>query len=357
MNLFRRHFAALLPIAILLTAAACTGSPDPEPSLPPVSTETTSTTTPTTTAPKYGKNPLTGIEDMQTDNNRPIGFVVTDESSTLTQLYLETADLYFEAETEAGIPRILAIYSSIDRIPERIGPVRSARPHFVKIAQALDCIYCHIGGSSTGLDTIRALGVDDLANAYETDPVLKQSKNFSWNRSAFTREKVLAAVSRNRYRLTGEQNRSPYQFGSKTGTSPATTVNVKLSEAYNMAFTYDAASGLYQKHRNALSTPVHTTATGGTITASNIIVMFDRRTVDEMYTDSKGHQTPRYDFDLKSGSGLLASGGTSRPIHWERSAGGLQFWEEDGTTPLTVATGKTFICLASDTLKSRTSIT
>ena len=104
---------------------------------------------------------------METANNRPIGFMVTDETATLTQLNLESADMYIEAETEAGIPRILALYSSIDRIPDVIGPIRSARPHFVKLAKALDAIYCHIGGSRSGLEKIKELGVQDMAAAYE----------------------------------------------------------------------------------------------------------------------------------------------------------------------------------------------
>ena len=56
------------------------------------------------------------------------------------------------------------------------------------------------------------------------------------------------------------------------------------------------------------------------VVAANVIVMFDRRFMDEMYTDSNGHTAPRYDFDLKEGVGLLASGGTEDPTV---TAGGL----------------------------------
>lgn len=355
-SLLRR--TAALAAAILITAAltACGDTPSDPSSTVNTAPSTTQTVPTTTAAPKLGLNALTGLRDMETDNDRPIGFVVTDETANLTQLNLESADLYFEAETEAGIPRILAIYASVDRIPERIGPVRSARPHFVKIAQALDCIYCHIGGSDTGLKTIRALGVDDMTGAYVKDPTLTASKNYSWNRSAFTREKVNDKIRRSKLRTKSEDRVSPFSFGTQAGDRPAATVDVKISEAYNIAFTYDAASGLYQKHRNALSTAVHKTATGGTIEAANVIVMFDRRFMDEMYTDSNGHTAPRYDFDLKEGIGLLASGGTARDIRWTRSSGGLLFFEQDGSTPLVVSPGKTFICLASSTLQNRTKV-
>lgn len=334
---------------------ACGGG-EPEYSyVPPATTTTTVPPTTTTTAPPLGLNPLTGVEDMTTDNNRPIGFVVTDEDSKHVQLNIESADMYFEAETEGGIPRMLAIYSSIDRIPDVIGPVRSARPHFVKMAAALDMIYCHIGGSKTGMETIKNLGVKDLQNEYEINTILKNSANRSWNRSAFTKAKVLPAIQNKKYKTTTDRN-TPFVFGDKAGTDPATTVVVKISESYDMAFEYDAATGLYKKHRNALDTPIHTTYTGGTITATNVIVMFDRRTVDMVEQKANGGTTTRYNFDLDSGEGLLASGGTARPIRWKRTNSQLSYYEADGTTPLTVATGKTYICLTSATLRSRTTL-
>lgn len=345
MTIMRRLSALLLTVAMLLSLAACGGGTDTS-SAPP--TTTTEPTTTTTTAPKLGLNKLTGIEDMQTDNDRPIGIVVTDENSSLVQLNLESADMYFEAETEGGIPRILAIYSSVDRLPDEIGPVRSARPHFVKFAKSLDMIYCHIGGSTTGLKTIKNLGVQDIGNADVISPILKNSKNFSWNRKVFTKAKIEASIKNNGFKKTSNVA-SPYVFGTKAGVEPANTVVVKISESYNMAFTYDAARGVYQKHRNALSTPVHTTYTGGTIEVSNVIIMWDSRFVDAADAN-------RYDFTLEQGTGTLASGGTCRSICWKRTNSGLQYFESDGTTPLTVSTGKTFVCLASNTLRSGTVI-
>lgn len=356
-SLLRRLTAVGTALLLLAALGGCQHTPAADSSAPAASTTASTTATTTTTGPKLGLNRLTGLEDMQTDNDRPIGFVVTDETATLVQLGLESADFYFEAETEGGIPRILAVYSSVDRIPEAIGPVRSARPHFVKFAKALDAIYCHIGGSASGLDTIKRLGVTELTNAYITHPVLKASKNFSWNRSAFTKEKVTERLQKQKIAVTSSY-KSPYQFGSKSGSAVANTVNVQISESYHMAFTYDGGRGVYQKHRNTLDSPVHVTQTGGTIEAANVIVMYATRSVDETYTYGKDNdkQAVRYDFSMESGSGTLASGGTARDIRYTCTTAGLRFYESDGTTPLTVAPGKTYVCLAGSHLKNSTKI-
>ena len=122
-SLLRRTAAFFAAALIAAALTACGDTPDDPASTVSTAPSTTQAVPTTTAAPKLGLNALTGQHDMETDNDRPIGFVVTDETANLTQLNLESADLYFEAETEAGIPRILAIYASVDRIPERIGPV------------------------------------------------------------------------------------------------------------------------------------------------------------------------------------------------------------------------------------------
>ncbi len=358
------RWAVHLLVACLLLGLTACGTPTEEGSAPGTTTVTTSTattttttkpTTTTTTAPPLGYNVLTGVNDLETKSNRPVAVVVSDESSKMTQLGLESADFYFEAETEAGIPRILAVYASVDRLPAAIGPVRSARPHFVKIAHALDAVYCHIGGSKSGKQAIRDLGVEDLQNAFIIHDVLKNSSNFSWNRSAFTQKKVAADMKRYGYATTSSLV-SPFTFGEVTGTQSAETVDVKISESYNIAFTYNEKTGLYEKHRNSLDTPIHHTHTGGPIAVSNVLVMFDRRTVDQVEQTANGGTMTRFNFDLKSGSGLLASGGTARPIRWRFTDEGMTFYENDGTTHLTVATGKTFLCLASKTLENKTKV-
>ena len=350
----RRLFSLMLALSLLVGLTACKKKEEPA----PAPTEPATTTTTTTTKAKSNKkiNPLTGAEDMTSKKNRPVAFAVPDESADITQIGIEHADMYFEAETEAGIPRLLAIFSSVDRLPESIGPVRSARPHFVNFVDALDAIYCHIGGSGDARQAIRDLDIDDIESAYETDSILLNSDNVSWNRKAFLKEKVLDAVTKYDYKTT-TATKSPFKFGKKAGLAPATALDIKISHSYNIGFTYNEKSRLYTKHRvtqrgDGLAMDEHTTGSGGKVTVSNVIVMFDNRQV----LDYKNGSAYHIGFDLESGYGLLASGGTVREIKWSRTADQLSFFEEDGETPLTVAVGKTFVALTDKTLRSETEI-
>ena len=130
-SLLRRLTAAGAALILLAALGGCQQQPAVDSSAPATTAPTTTTTAP---APKLGLNRLTGEADMATDNDRPIGFVVTDETSTLVQLGLESADFFFEAETEGGIPRILAVYSSAEKMDWSL--VEAARDLGASPAQA-----------------------------------------------------------------------------------------------------------------------------------------------------------------------------------------------------------------------------
>lgn len=348
---------ALLCLALGLTACG----EDPLPVVPTTTTPSTTTEAPTTTtAPELPRDPLTGVKDFDTDNNRPVAFAVPDESADIVQVGIEHADMYFEAETEAGIPRMLAIFSSVDHLPDRVGPVRSARPHFIKYVDALDAIYCHIGGSGDARQAIRDQNINDVESASVQDETLaaavKAGKNYSWNNKAFAKDKVLGVIQRIGYKTTTNTD-SPFAFGEKEGTDKADSVNVKISYSYNIGFSYDEDTGHYNKHRvtmkgtdAAMDMPVHKSGSGGTVSVKNVIVMFDKRTVLDYKKGSAYH----IDFELKSGSGLLACDGKAREITWKRTNQQLSFFEADGKTPLQMAEGKTFVCLTDKNLKSKT---
>ncbi len=338
-----RFFAVLTAMALLFSFAGCRNSEAPLSSAEPPTTTVT-----TTQAPVRYMNLLTGEETLTTQQNRPVAFMVGNSGykGYLQQKNIDKADLYVEAETEGGIPRIMAVFGSIENVPNQIGPVRSARTHFVKMAKALDAVYCHVGGSTLGKQLIHTLGVNDLDSLTVASEELRAvNGNYSEHVKVFTKDKINAAV-KSRKLSTATATKSPFAFGEKKGDGVGNSVQVAISSAYYSSFTYDAAKGLYVKHRGNLSTPVHTSSDGDPIAVKNVIVMYGNK-----YQEDAGHIS----FTLSSGSGTLLVNGTSRDIKWTRTNNQLSFTEVDGT-PLTVATGKTYILLTSAGLKGRTAI-
>ncbi|OQX70960.1 hypothetical protein B6D52_03035, partial [Candidatus Parcubacteria bacterium 4484_255] len=59
----------------------------------------------------------------------PIAIIIDNLSSSWPLFGLNKALVVYEAPVEADITRLLAIFSQ-DSLPQKIGPVRSARPYF-----------------------------------------------------------------------------------------------------------------------------------------------------------------------------------------------------------------------------------
>ena len=81
---------------------------------------------------------------------RPVAIMIGNNDRSRPQINIDKADMYMEAETEGGITRIMAVFAGNSRVPNTIGPIRSARTPFIKSAESLDSIYVHAGGSKTG---------------------------------------------------------------------------------------------------------------------------------------------------------------------------------------------------------------
>jgi len=107
---------------------------------------------------------------------RTIAVVIDNFSEAHPLSGLENAAIIFEAPVEANITRLLVIFNQ-DYLPEKIGPVRSARPYFAEWAEEYNPIFIHAGGSSDFLERAK----QDYYQFYNLDEI-------SYNGSYFWRD-------------------------------------------------------------------------------------------------------------------------------------------------------------------------
>lgn len=118
------------------------------------------------------KNFLTG----KPGTNGPILVVKIDDTTQAhPQIGLEDADVVYIEQVEGGLTRLAAIFSSV--IPQRVGPVRSARISDVEIvAQYGHIAFAYSGAQKKFLPVITAANLQDLgaqhegSSIYTTDP-------------------------------------------------------------------------------------------------------------------------------------------------------------------------------------------
>lgn len=108
---------------------------------------------------------LTGLPVDPIVNKRTVtGVMIENSTFARPQAGLKQAGVVFEAIAEAGITRFLALYQ--DTAPKNVGPIRSARPYFIRWNMAFNAGYAHVGGSPEALADIVRWHVRDLNQFY-----------------------------------------------------------------------------------------------------------------------------------------------------------------------------------------------
>lgn len=343
----KRCFAGLLVTGLILL---CGCQPEPQETPTTTSATTTTTTVTTTTAVPQDYDYLTGRKDMPVGaSTRPVAVMYCNTRRSRPQRGISKASLYLEGEIDSGVTRIMAVFPSAESLPDGIGPVRSTRTHFVRMADALDTVLVHAGGSTAALARIKSDALADIDGcrsdgvAFWRDAVLRKKNGF--DHSFVTGgSKLRSRIAAKKYR-NNTTTKAPFTF-SKTaaGSEPATALQAKIAPSQEVSFTYDKKKGVYLKQNDSLSHPTpHLDEDGTPITAANVIFLFARR-----YQEDKIHIT----YEMTSGDALLFTGGTARPIRWSRSDEQLMFYETGGSEAV-VRPGKTYICLISTGSRSR----
>jgi len=118
----------------------------------------------------------TNLLSGKVGSNGPVLVVKIDDTNQAhPQIGLEAADVVYIEQVEGGLTRLAAVFSS--EIPERVGPVRSARISDIDIvAQYGHVAFAYSGAQKKLLPVISAANLQDLgaqhegSSIYTTDP-------------------------------------------------------------------------------------------------------------------------------------------------------------------------------------------
>ena len=315
----------LLCIAMTVTAllTGCAGEPDPEEPEPPAC------------------NPLTGATaeegyDEASAGRRVAAFVVENAPDARPQWGMDdpeySPDIILQGEVEGGITRTLWFYDDYEKLPEIIGPTRSARPPFIKFSELFDSIFIHWGmshskgdyiGAKTvfsndDVDHIDQMYLDDQEGMYGRDQT--RAVNVE-HRGIIYGDKVPATIANQGFRTEPKEYTS-FCFNRITepvSETAATQIGVKFSDrAYeDIYWTYNEEDGMY-----------HTSNFENDLCRENLIVLLD----DTEYITKEGYEGPGStgsvtycDYKLGGGDAMLFSKGTVKNIKWQVVDGKLEF--------------------------------
>lgn len=301
-------------------------------------------------------NPITNSTDYSeaSRGKRPLAVVINNQPQARPQWGLNSADAVFEFPVEGMITRMLWLFSDYTKLPEKIGPIRSARHHFVYTAGSLDSIYIHWGGSTMGYKAIEDEGIDDIDQLDEAQSQYfyrdKTRKVAIEHRGITDGDKLQEAVDKFIDRTDLEKNSiAPFFFAKDEVVlnSPCSKISYTYGGKFNRSFTYNADDGLYYNSMNGEAFK------DGNTDEQNAV-----KNVFVLYAPTKELPNGLVDVDLTSGEGVYATNGKSAKIKWTKgndAQSHYKFTYTDGSD-VEMETGKTWISVVQTSQAGKTTM-
>ncbi|MBU0493478.1 MAG: DUF3048 domain-containing protein [Chloroflexi bacterium] len=337
-------FNTRTPLPTFTATPAVTATPAATATLPPP------TLTPTPSRPA-DINPFTGLkmDDPAALQRRPILVKIENHKQARPQVGLTQADLIYEYRIEYGFTRFAALF--ITQEPEKLGPVRSARPMDLELIPQHDSALCFSGASEPVKKMMRDDNVIQLSDAKYGSPYLfrvNRGADVAYEHTMFTNMLKL----RDLLRSLNEERPAPQQGflfdeAAPSG-APATHINIPFSTSAIVDYTYDPATKLYKRVFNGADFIAE--ETGQAIEMRNLIIQFVKGEESIFVNDALGG-TNLYVYEMMGeGPTLVFRDGVVIVGTWQRPAKTEQtrFVDQAGNE-IKLAPGHTWIsCVLSD---------
>ena len=308
-------------------------------------------------------NPLTGLQDLTEDaqGSRPIAIMVENTPEARPQWGITSPDVVIEGMAEGGVTRMMWIYADSNKIPDKVGPVRSARHDFVELAAGMNAIYAHWGGSDgknlgkyMAYQAFDKFDVDHIdALKYEGSYFFRDTTrtNVSIEHRGITSKSAIQKAIKNLafdtkqtltdwapYKVAVDEGKIPWS-DSSSDSGTCTSITVTFSSSYKHTFKYNEKDKLYYNYlNNKLMTDGNNDKP---MAVKNVLFLYVP--VESMNTE-KGHVDWKFEAKDNDHKGMYIVNGTGRKISWnyDEKTASLKFYDFDNT-PLTIYPGQVYI--------------
>ncbi|MEA1940493.1 MAG: DUF3048 domain-containing protein [Candidatus Caldatribacteriota bacterium] len=211
--------------------------------------------------------------------SRPLAVMVGNSTEEIThQTGLQTADVIYEINVETPYTRLMAIFLTEDS--NTIGPIRSSRYYFSRLAAEWSSIFAHCGGQILKDD--RIVNLDQMRYSY---PYWRDKKIGGWTNLFANTEKI-----REKSRKTGfqdkinlENNFLNFRAINLSGGN-ISKICIKYNQKYSVSYEYDIKSNTYLRYINSKLYKDYKTLKP--LNVSNIIIQYVQ--IEKIPGDTEG---------------------------------------------------------------------
>jgi len=198
---------------------------------------------------------------------RPLAIMIGNSpEEVIHQTGLNKADIIYEANVEYPFTRLMAIFNNSDEAI--VGPIRSSRYYFSRLAVEWSAIFAHCGGQSLKSERIVNLDQMRYPSPYWRD------KNIGGWINLFTNTQNIREKSR-KIGFQEKVNLDNHLLNLRTlnlSGGGITKISVKYNQKYTISYEYKASTNTYLRYIN--SKPHQDSKTFEQIAVSNIIIQY-----------------------------------------------------------------------------------
>jgi hypothetical protein len=238
-----------------------------------------------TPVPAVLPGPLNGLLTARAiAMRRPIAAIIdNEEPNARPQSGLAAASLVFEAPTEGGITRLMALY--LEKDAPVLGPIRSARTYFISWAAGYRALFVHAGGAPNALRMLyrtpelanveallpsrsfyRVADRPEPDNLYSgTEAVRSIAQHNGWDGPV--QFGALPHTSQEAGGSQGKVSALSFDFSTRANPSPA---------GYSVSYQFDSTNGTYA--RSVGGAPAIDKETGQQIAVNNVVALLTSMT-------------------------------------------------------------------------------
>ena len=305
-------------------------------------------------SPSYVINPLTGersTDKSKTVKTRVVGVVVENHPEARPQWGMEdpyyAPDIILEGEVEGGISRMLWMWGDYNKMPDYVGPVRSARPPFVRFSELFNAMFIHWGmsessGAYTGADYyFNNDGVDHIDGMYYESS------------GPFDRMSGTGRASEHTAIVYGSLLPGYLEEYFNTERNPDLTTSLKFHKYKEVRGEPGSCSDVFIQFSSiskstdwyywAPDQKYYTYDFENNASRDNILVLMDTTT----YVSKVENYASYCNYDFSGGDAYLASCGAVQYIKWTVEDGKLKLYDPETGEDVPLNPGKTYIGWAS----------
>ena len=261
---------------------------------------------------------------------------IDDTDQAHPQVGIDKADVVYIEQVEGGLVRLAAIFSTV--IPDRIGPVRSARISDIDLLSQFGKVaFFYSGAQSKFIPVLRAANLHDLGAEHESPKLYSRDPN------RYSPFDMILIGSEVKSRIANLQVATAKNIGWTFGKLSNSGISIDSVKIKWPAAKYEAnwtTKGWQLLHDGKLDV----TSDGSTITPSTLVIQKVVIT-DSEYHDKVGGVTP-FSATIGEGTGWVLRDGIAIKATWNRTdANSGTTWSDEKGNVIKFAPGQVWIAL------------